>query len=528
MFDESGRLAIVFNGEIYNYRELRADLAAHGVRFRTHSDTEVVLYLYQRYGTEMFGRLRGMYALVLWDGDTRKLVAARDPFGIKPLYFADDGKSVRMASQVKALLAGGGVERRPSAAGHVGFLLWGSVPEPYTLYSTIRAVPPGHYRVYGDEGLKETVCFCRIRDVLAAGGAEIGRVNGGGPLLREVVLDSVRHHLVSDVPVGIFLSAGRDSTAIAALASECSGDMRSLTLGYQEYRGTLEDETVVAEEVARQFGLRHTTAWISADDFDPEVILASMDQPSIDGINTYLVSRGAAQAGFKVVLSGLGGDEVFGGYGTFERIPAMARWMKGLPRMPWLLRLLDRVLPEGRRKFAGVVEYGRSYAGAYLLSRCLNVPWMLAELADPKFLAEGWVELETEKRLAETTEGLTSPFNKVAALEMEWYMRNQLLRDSDWASMAHSLELRVPLVDIEVLRAQARRSRPWSKQDLVLTPKKALPAAVVHRPKTGFCVPTSRWAAEKIGLRDGAKLRPWGSYVYQQFVGDRVKATAIG
>jgi asparagine synthase (glutamine-hydrolysing) len=518
MLDDTGELVVVFNGEIYNYPDLREELEGKGYQFRSHCDTEVLLHLYRHRGLEMFGELRGMFAFAIWDARLRRLILARDPFGIKPLYVADDGKMVRFASQVKALLAGGGVAKKPSAAGHVGFLLWGSVPEPHTLYSTIRSIPAGHFMVYRDGGLQTERCFCGVRDVLAEGEEEAlaGR-REEEESLRDVVRDSVKRHLLSDVQVGVFLSSGRDSTTITALASECGADLHTFTLGFEEYRGTTEDETVLANTVAQQCGFPHVTEWIGPADFDIEAIIAAMDQPSIDGVNTYLVAQGASRLGLKVALSGLGGDEVFGGYPTFDTVPAMHRWVRRFPRIPGLTGLLDRVLPEVKSKYAGVLEYGQNFGEAYLLARCLNAPWRLKDLIDSRFLREGMEGLDTTCRLEATIRGISTAHRRMAALEMEWYMRNQLLRDMDWASMIHSVEVRVPLVDVVLLRAQARRRILWTKEDLSVTAATALPAEVLRKRKTGFCVPTARWLTEKIKLRSGRKLRPWANYLYERF-----------
>ena len=519
MLDESGELAVVFNGEIYNYPELREELEGRGAKFRSRCDTEVLLHLYRECGLAMFERLRGMFALALWDGTTRSLVVARDGFGIKPLYLSDDGRTLRLASQVRALLAGGCVQAAPSAAGHVGFLLWGSVPEPYTLYDHVRALPAGSYAVFRAGGVARQGSFCSIRDVIQEGEAEAAERGGAeDPAeLSELLRDSVRHHLMADVPVGVFLSAGRDSSTLAALASECHGAVRTFTLGFEEYRDTERDETVLAAEVARQYGCRHVTAWVPSREFVVAEILSAMDQPSIDGVNTYLVSKGAAAAGLKVALSGLGGDEVFGGYPSFHRLPRMRRWTRWVPRVRGSGRMLGSVMPEKWRKHAGLVEYGQSVERAYLLLRCLNVPWRMKDLVSPGFLMEGMGELGTERQLAESVSGIRSTHLTVTALELQWYMRNQLLRDTDWASMAHSLEVRVPFLDLPLLRAAARRVRHWSKRDMAGTPGVALPEGIVRRPKTGFSVPVARWAHERSGLRRSEKLQPWAEYLYHAF-----------
>ncbi|MGH8442133.1 MAG: asparagine synthetase B family protein, partial [Nevskiaceae bacterium] len=219
MASADGTLAISFNGEIYNYRELRAGLEKHGVRFRTQSDTEVVLEMYRRHGTAMFERLRGMYAFVLWDSHEERLLLARDPYGIKPLYYADDGWTLRAASQVKALLTGGGIDTAPEPAGVAGFWLWGHVPEPFTLYRAIRQLPAGHFLWVDRLGAGAPQPHASIAGTLAqASPASHGDASAE---VREALLESVRHHLVADVPVGLFLSAGVDSGTLLALMKEC-------------------------------------------------------------------------------------------------------------------------------------------------------------------------------------------------------------------------------------------------------------------------------------------------------------------
>ena len=272
------QLAITFNGEIYNFRELRDGLKQRGHKFHSTSDTEVLLQLYAERGEAMVDLLRGMYAFAIWDGERQGLFLARDPFGIKPLYVADDGRTLRAASQVKALLAGGQTDTAPDPAGHVGFFLWGHVPEPYTLYRGIRSLPAGTTLWLGDDGTKRQRTFCNITEILAQADASplrLGRGEGEGEvskrrdsgrarlpgapdrsaprsaLLRSALLDSVRHHLVADVPVGLFLSAGMDSTTLAALAAQQGGTLRTVTLGFEEYQWTEKDETLLAKTLGQ-------------------------------------------------------------------------------------------------------------------------------------------------------------------------------------------------------------------------------------------------------------------------------------
>ncbi len=542
MVSADGRNVVVFNGEIYNYRELRAELEAEGARFRSHSDTEVLLQLYQRHGTAMLARLRGMFAFALWDGERGGLVLARDPYGIKPLYYADDGETLRVASQVKTLLAGGGIETSPEPAGDAGFLLWGHVPEPYTLYKAIRALPAGTSLWVGQDGSRRAQTFGSIPEILAAAGRENRPNTEARPrsacaeanVVRGALRDSVAHHLIADVPVGVFLSSGLDSTTLAALAAEQEGSLRTVTLAFKEFAGTANDEAPLAELVARQYGAQHQTVRVTRQDFVAETdqFCAAMDQPSLDGVNTYFVSLAAKRAGLKVALSGLGGDELFGGYPSFTQIPrtvAALGWLRAGKRVGRAARVLTAPLVKRctSPKYAGLLEYGGSYGGAYLLRRGLFMPWELPEVLAPELARQGWEDLQSLARLEETVRDILQPRCRVSALESCWYMRNQLLRDADWAGMAHSLEIRVPLVDLALLRALAPACagpQPPTKSDLARAPSSPLPAEVLHRPKTGFFVPVRDWLADgtqKSEIRNqkplGRGLRGWARHVYSRF-----------
>lgn len=519
------RYWITYNGEIYNFRELRDELEAAGAEFTTQSDTEVILKLFERHGPAMLPRLRGMFAMAIWDADERTLFLARDPFGIKPLYYADDGRAFRCASQVKALLAGGAVVADPDPAGHVGFLLFGSVPEPHTLFSTIRALPAGHWMEVGPEGARRARRYYDLADDLRA--APDG--DHGEGAFRDALVDSLRHHFVSDVAVGVFLSAGIDSTAVTGLAAECQGQgLDTVTLGFEEFRGSDRDETVLAEEVSRLYGTRHRTVTISRGDFEAayDDVLEVMDQPSIDGINTYFVAKAAADGGLKVALSGLGGDELLGGYDTFDKVPAWVAKASAVPARgligPVLRAVAGPFVPRSTSpKAAGFIEYAGTLAGAYLLKRGLFMPWELNSLLDREAVRQGMATLDPLRRLEELAAGADTSERQIGLLETGWYMKNQLLRDADWAGMAHSLEIRVPLVDA-ALRARLGPSllRPGgpTKRDLALAPMPGLPATVRDRPKTGFFIPVERWAAEtsNAGTRaDAHGLRDWARTVYE-------------
>ncbi|HEX2117207.1 MAG TPA: asparagine synthase (glutamine-hydrolyzing) [Alphaproteobacteria bacterium] len=523
---DNGRLRIVFNGEIYNYKEIRAQLATLGHVFQTDSDTEVLLHLYDRYGADMVRHIRGMYAFALWDERRAGMLLARDPFGIKPLYLADDGRTLRVASQVKALLASGRVDTSIEPAGHVGFFLWGNVPDPFTLYHGIRALPAGTTMWIDRQRSEPARSFFNIGRILAEAEADPVRANAAArrELLREALIDSVRHHLVADVQVGTFLSAGLDSTTIAGLATELGArNINTVTLGFREFEGGANDETALAELVARQRKTNHETRWVLGRDFAAERdrLFAAMDQPSIDGVNTYFVAKAAQETGLKVALSGLGGDELFGGYPSFRQIPRLVQALSPLAAIGWPGRLVRAISSPWlgqftSPKYAGTLEYGSSWAGAYLLRRSLFMPWELKEILPREVVRAGLDKLQTLEELDATIVDIRSPRLKVSALELSWYMRNQLLRDSDWAGMAHSIEIRVPFVDAELFRRLApllAADRPPGKQEMADTLHTKLPEPILNRAKTGFVVPVREWLlGEKSTAPRG--LRGWAQSVY--------------
>jgi asparagine synthase (glutamine-hydrolysing) len=524
-----GERVIVFNGEIYNYQELRDELAKSGEKFTSHSDTEVLLALYDKYGAEMFNRLRGMFGIALWDGAAKRMLLARDPYGIKPLYYADDGGTVRVASQVKALIAGGKVDKRFEPAAAAGFFLRGTVPEPFTMYRAIRALPAGSFCWIDQNGVHEPVQYFSIAKTLrdAVDSAKAVDERERQELVHDAVLESVRYHMVADVPVGAFLSAGIDSSVVVALARESGAtDLQTMTLRFAEYRGRDNDEAPLASLVARQYEVRHTIRDLTIDTFRAELprIFAAMDQPTVDGLNSYFISKAAAELGLKVALSGTGGDELFGGYTSFRDIP---RWMpitSRPARIPGLgngvYRLNTALAKRSRHispKMGEIVRYGGSYAGAYLVKRGRFLASELPSVLGEEMASEGLQRLDLLNLIERTvTPDPGTPYARVAALESSLYLRNQLLRDMDWASMAHSLEVRVPLVDAHLLRRLApvlvtRRGR--GKQILANAPRPALPEAVRARRKTGFTLPIKEWLQQEGRVEFGK--RSWARKVYE-------------
>ena len=528
-----GRYVVVFNGEIYNYPALRRQIEAAGRNFQSNSDTEALLHLYALNGADMVHDLRGMFAFAIWDNEARALFLARDPYGIKPLYYADDGQTFRFASQVKALLAGGQVSREPEPAGVVGFHLWGSVPEPFTLYRDVRALPAGCTLTVADGKVGAAQRYASIAATLAEGARHPAPVLELPARVRAATLDSVAAHLLADVEVGLFLSAGVDSGALLGLMRDAGqAKIRAITLAFDEFSGTAEDEAPIAAEIAALYGAQHVVRRISKAEFQADLpaILGAMDQPSIDGVNTWLVSKAAREAGLKVVLSGLGGDELLAGYPSFREIPGWVNWLSIPSKVPGLgkgaRRLANLLGLAGRRpKLAGLIEYGGDYAGAYLLRRGLFLPFELDTVLDAELVRSGLERLDVLPRLRQVAldPDPLSPTARVAALEASCYMRNQLLRDADWAGMAHSLEIRTPLVDFAVLKALAPSipglTAGSGKSAFAAAPSKPLPTALVTRRKTGFGVPMGDWLtmAGKTGRANkGAASRAWGQHVLAQ------------
>ncbi|MEA2237525.1 MAG: hypothetical protein QOC81_2249 [Thermoanaerobaculia bacterium] len=529
MVSRDGRLVLIFNGEIYNFAELRAELESDGETFETTSDTEVVLRMFARWGEGMLTRLRGMFALAIWDSRDRTLFLARDPYGIKPLYYANDGATFRFASQVKALLAGGKVSNARDPAGIAGFLLRGHVPEPFTIYEAIRELPAGSSMTVTAHGPSEPRSYFSIATVLRDAVNEHRRYSEEerASIIADGVRESVRYHLVSDVPVGAFLSAGRDSGTITALAAESGRPLQTITLSFDQHVGTPKDEAPMAALVAKQYGTAHHASTLTGDTFRHELprALEAMDQPSLDGLNSYFVCKAAAELGWKVALSGTGGDELFGGYSTFRNIPRVVRTFGVFRHLPGVAnafaRMQRRVARGGARfspKTAFTLKYCTSYEGAYLMKRGLFLPDDVASVAGDEMAREGLKRLRIVDVIREAiTPDPGTPFGRVMALESALLLRSQLLRDIDWASMAHSIEVRVPLVDAFLLRQIApailANGARNGKALLAASPRRQLPAAILQRKKSGFNLPIRAWLGHDRDVKSQFGGRPWAIYV---------------
>lgn len=507
MRSSDGRYTIVFNGSIINFRELRSDLASHWT-FRTECDTEVLLAGYARHGPDFIKRLRGMFAFALWDDLEQTVHLARDPFGIKPLYYRHDGGRLVFASEINALLAGGVAKGEVDPLAVADYLAWFSVPAPRTIYRGIFSLLPGERATFqrGQFNLQSHWSFRSIpRDPRPCASRE--------DFVRELRVrleDTIRAHTLADVPVGAFLSGGLDSAVVVGLMTRASGErLRTFSIGFEEVGYS---EAAQAEATARHFGADHQATILTADRVagDIEKFISGCDQPTGDGLNTYYASQAARAGGVTVALSGLGGDELFGGYPSFRNLPRLAVWLPRWRRLPRSIRgavisRLRRGSTRGR-KLADVLRYAQ---GAHELGalqrrvfsepgrRSLLAPDVLHTLGDLSPFHPQLARLRAELPDAGAQE-------VASAWELRTYMADLLLRDSDITSMRHSIELRVPFVDrpfIEWLWQQPPEYKftpLHPKSVLAEATADLLPPGMRRRRKHGFTLPMAPWMRREL------------------------------
>jgi len=541
MVDDDSGCAVTFNGEVYNFPEIRRDLEALGETFGSSCDTEVVLKAHKRWGIDAVERFRGIFALALWDPRSRAVHLVRDPMGIKPLYWTairDDGSGeevVLFASEVRALLASGAVGRRLDPAAVASYLWQGFVVGPNTIVEGVHLLPAASILTLdaGDPGQPRNAR--RIRQYWRMPSSADRKTTVAE--LRDELVRAVEMQLVADVPLGVFLSGGIDSSAVAALASEAApGAVHTFTIGFDV---PAYDETAHAQRVADAVGSRHTRTVLTEQAFQGQLpdAFRAIDQPTFDGINTYFVSRAARDAGMTVALAGTGGDEVFGGYPSFVEIPRMLSASAWLPfadeggaarraldgtvtlgarlanELSW--DLLKRAPPQTRwGKVADLARAGRDTVGLYQVSYALFTRETQAVLAD------GAVREAQRRQRHGLPEGVAAAWRRridgsearhaVSVLELSSFIGERLLRDTDAASMAVGLEVRVPLLDHVLAETAAgidpgrRFTPPREKRLLREIALGKLDPALFDRPKSGFVLPIDVWARQRLQPRMNA------------------------
>ena len=525
VWNETHDVAVIFNGELYNYRDLRDRLSLCGHRFTTQSDTEILVHAWEEWGEDALDEFEGMFAFALLDLRQRYATApilflARDPLGIKPLYYTQTPDGFAFASEVRALLASNVTPRKLSQDALTAYLLFGSVSEPVTLVEGVFSLPPGHRMLLHLPERRRTPRARPWWDPTHSPAARDTRkpreLSSAARRLRALLEDAVRRHLIADVPVGLFLSSGLDSGAIAALAAQAKAGIRSFTLTFP---GTKFDEAELAGVVAKHCNTQHTEVPLKGDDVLSRVdeALAALDQPTMDAVNTYFVSWAAKEVGLKVALSGLGGDELFAGYSTFADTPRFSSLVQFAWFVPSALRRMTAPLvaslaarqntPDAARKAAAAWAYPDALPHPYFYTRALFPPGQLERIIEPRFRPSainadgvtleptwlGWLE-----RTADETRKL-EPVAGISWLEMRTYMASTLLRDTDSASMAQSLEVRVPLLDTPVVEFAgslpdvARRRSGAQKALLVEAIGDLLPPEILAQRKRTFTLPWEEW-----------------------------------
>jgi asparagine synthase (glutamine-hydrolysing) len=531
---------IVYNGEIYNFLALRTRLQSEGARFTSQSDTEVLLKAYGRWGEKCLGEFRGMFAFAIWDARRSRLLLGRDPMGIKPLYYCSAGQNFLFASELRTLLGTGLIPRRLDPAGLLNYLNFGSVYDPMTMIAGVSALEAGHYAIWENGRVTDSKYWDLAPQDRAATASSYlaGNATARKALEEDVyaTLDqTVRMHTVSDVPVGLFLSGGIDSSSLAGILSRAGIRLNTFSIVFREAE---YNESEYSRAVARAFSSEHQAIMVSQRDVLDAIpyALRAMDQPTIDGLNTFLIARQTRAAGVKVALSGLGGDELFAGYSTFRDVPRMERFEQFWGRFPSILRQpLVRMFSslsadtDQNRKLTTLGGGRHRALHPYFLARALFTPEQRDSLLasnDEGALARANAPLEESLRRA----GPLDPINRVSYLESRCYMLNTLLRDSDVMSMAHGLELRVPLVDHRLADKLLALPGAWKMDGDVPKPllvgalKGKLPNEIVHRKKQGFTLPFERWLRENLRAEMEAALPkigrgPLGSLLNYDAVG---------
>jgi asparagine synthase (glutamine-hydrolysing) len=498
---------LIFNGEIYNFQDIRFELQKLGHQFASTGDTEVLLRAYGQWGEACLERLVGMFAFAVWDSHNERLFIARDRLGEKPLYYYAGPGLFIFASELRSLLATGLAPRRLDTAGLVSYLAFGAVQDPVTIIEDVRSLPPGHSLTW-EKGQCRTRRYWSLAEAASRPPAT-GSREEAVKAIRQHLLDAVSQRLVSDVPLGIFLSGGADSSSVVAAASEVS--QKPIEAFSVVFAGNPLCEGTYSDQVARKFGCRHHKIELTETQLLEEIPegLGSMDQPTIDGVNTYVISQATKKAGITVALSGLGGDELFAGYSSFVSVPRMVRfrrfggWLEPLGK--GVNALLDRRQTNRPAKIRALAA-GDYYAGQpYFLSRALFLPESVRALLPSLTLQNGNLAAAWNLHdMVESVRGL-DPINQVAVLESATYMANTLLRDTDCMSMAHALEVRTPLLhhplwEYVLPLAGKLKLDPYLPKPLLLRAVgQRLPEEIYLRRKMGFTLPFELWMQN--GLR---------------------------
>ena len=529
LVSKDNSLVITFNGEIYNYKEIRNELSKNNILFKSNSDSEVILESYKCWGIEFVKKLRGMFAFAIWDNNKKKLLLARDPFGIKPLYYFKKNNILFFASQVKSILSIENLSFEKSGRSVLDYYLWGNIREPLTLYKDIYSLERGTVKIF-DSKLNETSYeYANIKDaILNSKKNNFKNESELNEKLNYLIKDTVNYHQVSDVPVTFLLSSGIDSNILlAASKKKINTNFNAMTLDFSEKL----KESPLAKVGSKMSNIDHIIEKV--DDNEIAELISQyykyMDMPTNDGLNNYVVSYFAKKKGSKVLISGIGGDELFFGYPSFKRIPIMRKISKVIPNNKNIQKILYdityKILSKFNKntKYAGVLKYSHNTFDSFMLQRCVFTPEEIVDLINTKVINEATSNLEFQKQKEINDKDFENEQLKIMYFEIKYYLCSKLLRDADWASMANSVELRTPFIDwfffnelLPILKSNIK----ISKRNMLDSFKGQTPVELYNRKKTGFAIPYEQYYKKVSGIKNkyANPIKDWSILSYEKYL----------
>ena len=529
LISKDNNLIITFNGEIYNYKEIRNELSKNKVTFKSNSDTEVILESYKYWGIEFIKKLRGMFAFAIWDNIEKKLILARDPFGIKPLYFFKKNNILFFASQLKSILSIDNLSFEKSGKSILDYYLWGNIREPFTLYKNVYSLEGGTVKVFDSKFNETTYEYANLKEAIIKSKKNYFKNESElNEKLSYLIEDTVNYHQVSDVPVTFLLSSGIDSNILlAASKKKLNTNFNAMTLDFSEKL----KESPLAKISSKMSMIDHIVEKV--DDNEITELISNyykfMDMPTNDGLNNYVVSHFAKKRGSKVLISGIGGDELFSGYPSFKRIPYMRKISKLIPNnknfQKFLYDNVYKILSKFNKKtkYAGVFKYSHSTFDAFMLQRCVFTPEEIADLINSKTIDEAISDLKFQRQKETNDNDFENEQLKIMYFEIKYYLCSKLLRDSDWASMANSVELRTPFVDwfffnelLPILKSNIK----ISKRNMLDSFKGKTPPELYNRKKTGFAIPYKQYFKKMSGIKNmhTDPIKDWSILSYEKYL----------
>ena len=520
---------ITFNGEIYNYIEIKNELIKKKIIFKSNSDTEVIIEAYKYWGLDCLKKFRGMFAFAIWDNIKKELILARDPFGIKPLYYSKKNNILFFASQVKSILSIDNLSFEKSGKHVLDYYLWGNINEPYTIYKDIYSIEKGTAKIF-DRNFNETSFeYANLKETIIK--SEKNYFKNESELnekLNHIIKKTVNYHQVSDVPVTFLLSSGIDSNVLLAASKKDKNiNLNALTLDFSEKL----KESPLALVGSKINKIHHIVKKVD-DNKIIELILEyyrHMDMPTNDGLNNFVVSYFAKKNGSKVLISGIGGDEFFSGYPSFKQIPIMRKISKIIPKnknfQNFLYNIFYKILVKSNKntKYAGVLKYCHNTFDSFMLKRCVFTPEEIRELINSNIIDEKIDDFDVQRENEIKDNDFENEQLKIMYYELKYYLCSKLLRDCDWASMANSIEMRTPFVDwhffnelLPILKSNIK----ISKKNMLDSFKDKIPLELYDRKKTGFTIPYIHYFKKVSGRKNiyNDPIKDWSILNYEKYI----------